>query len=838
MCEYWYHPDLSQACAEQLLIRDGRDGAFVVRPSESVPGAFAICVLYKQQIHTYRVLREENGMFSVQSVQGVEVKRFPGLSELLLAYKNEHNGMVTSLQYPATRDRFGSPAHTNPTTGSSHWDGSSFSYSMNPQDERHDPKMKNMSLCTVNPDIEMECKKLDRQIEVTLHSLMVLAQLFGQITSVQYPQDDHAFSLEKLIYKMLAVQDTLGVIESRAISMLQQCITTIQSSTFSHTSDCHKTETICSSQKSSKEDNIQRMITDEKSRTRTIAPQKLSVFLGTWNMGNSPPPRSISSWLACKGSGKTLDNAGICVAHDVYVFGTQENLQGDREWTEFLKAAVLTQNGKQYAVVSSQSLGGVKLVVLVKQEHKNLISHVQMSNVRTRISDTLGNRGAVGLSFDFAGTSLGFVTCHLVSGNEKIQKRNQSCGDIIRSLTLGDEALRCFQLPLRLTYLFWMGDLNYRINMPVQDVLQCVYRGQYQLLLPVDQLNQEREKKKVFLGFKEEPITFQPTSRYERGSRTYDLQKSKTTGTRIFAPCWGDRVLWTSYPDIDINCTSYGCTDDIVTSDHSPVFATFDLGLNNQAQKGSSCTLRFQSIEAIIKTHHRSHACIEFKSLCLRGSPQSTLNSVHCPEGSAFLKLGWSILDLPELTLIGQDPNVNSTGHLLLSIKPTDGGEAYGECCVSVRALCNSGDNHFEAFLSQRAEETGSLRGRLSEISLLEVNPEKNLTSIHEELEKLRENSVHATSDNLSHDSNTSQPSRRLARRRPASISCIAGSYSNAEYFLFEATQYPHTPTSTRPHSAIVTGEYSTRREHAQNHAAPQTSKQSRTSSSAKNIHN
>lgn len=33
-----------------------------------------------------------------------------------------------------------------------------------------------------------------------------------------------------------------------------------------------------------------------------------------------------------------------------------------------------------------------------------------------------GNKGAVGVSFMFNGTSFGFVNCHLTSGNEKITR--------------------------------------------------------------------------------------------------------------------------------------------------------------------------------------------------------------------------------------------------------------------------------------------------------------------------------------------------------------------------------------------------------------------------------
>ena len=64
--------------------------------------------------------------------------------------------------------------------------------------------------------------------------------------------------------------------------------------------------------------------------------------------------------------------------------------------------------------------------------------------------------------------------------------------------------------------MFWIGDLNYRIDdtqkrMTFEFCHQAIKSGCQRDLLPADQLNMQRRLGNVFLDFNEGPITFPPT---------------------------------------------------------------------------------------------------------------------------------------------------------------------------------------------------------------------------------------------------------------------------------------------------------------------------------------
>ncbi|KAG8431502.1 hypothetical protein GDO86_018538 [Hymenochirus boettgeri] len=450
-------------------------------------------------------------------------------------------------------------------------------------------------------------------------------------------------------------------------------------------------------------------------------PDMISVFIGTWNMGSVPPQKNINSWFSSRGLGKTLDEVAMTIPHDIYVFGTQENSVADKEWVDFLRGLLKDCTEIEYRPVAMQSLWNIKIAVLVRPEHENRISHISTSSVKTGIANTLGNKGAVGISFMFNGTSFGFVNCHLTSGNEKTSRRNQNYLDILRLLSLGDKQLNSFDISLRFTHLFWFGDLNYRLDMDVQEILNFISRKEFDPLLKVDQLNLEKEKNKIFLRFNEEEIVFPPTYRYERGSRdTYVWHKHKPTGVRTNVPSWCDRILWKSYPETHIISNSYGCTDDIMTSDHSPVFASFEVGVTSQfvSKKGllkasDQAYIEFENIEAIVKTASRTKFFIEFYSGCLEEFKKSSENDSQSVDNVNFLKVQWSSKQLPTLKPILSEIEYLQDQHLLLTVKSMDGYESYGECVIALKSMIGSTAQQFLTYLSHRGEETGNIRGSM-----------------------------------------------------------------------------------------------------------------------------
>ena len=64
----------------------------------------------------------------------------------------------------------------------------------------------------------------------------------------------------------------------------------------------------------------------------------------------------------------------------------------------------------------------------------------------------------------------------------------------------------------------WLGDLNYRVERPNEEVRRLIEAGTWSGLLEFDQLKVAQRDGRAFVEFREAPIQFQPTYKYDAGT--------------------------------------------------------------------------------------------------------------------------------------------------------------------------------------------------------------------------------------------------------------------------------------------------------------------------------
>ncbi|CAI7990552.1 Synaptojanin-1, partial [Geodia barretti] len=286
-------------------------------------------------------------------------------------------------------------------------------------------------------------------------------------------------------------------------------------------------------------------------------PEKLRVCIGTWNVNGGKHIHSIAlrnqsmhDWL--------LDApfiAGAVKEHpeefaeppDIFALGFQElvgltasnivsaSSTNRKEWAMELQK-VLSRDTR-YELLTAEQMVGICLYIFIRPKLIPFIRDVAVSTVKTGMSGKAGNKGGVVVRFLLHSTSLCFVCSHLAAHQTKVTERNQDVHDICTKV----------QFPHGQTleshdYVFWCGDLNYRIDLPTNVAKEHIVGRRWESLVLQDQLTKQRKLKKVFRGFVEGAMTFAPTYKYDQFSDDYD------TSEKCRTPAWCDRILWRRKP--------------------------------------------------------------------------------------------------------------------------------------------------------------------------------------------------------------------------------------------------------------------------------------------------
>ncbi|CAI8000462.1 Phosphatidylinositol 3,4,5-trisphosphate 5-phosphatase 2 [Geodia barretti] len=468
----------------------------------------------------------------------------------------------------------------------------------------------------------------------------------------------------------------------------------------------------------------------------------VSIFVGTWNMGDASPPGDISSWFRSAGKGKTLPHA-LAQPHDIYAIGTQECNVSEKEWLSKIRGTLKMVHDMDYEKLASQTLWGIRLVIFVKPEHINKITHVQGSQVRTGIGNALGNKGGVGITFFYGSVSMCFINCHLTSGNEKCSRRNQNYYDILKGMgALKQRKLNQFFLTNQFHHLFFFGDLNYRVDLGATEIVEFAKRENHGSIFKEDQLRKQMEQKKIFVGFDEAPILFPPTYRFARGRRSLDdyvWVKQKRAGIRLNVPSYCDRVLWCSYPGTIIANSSYGACTDIMTSDHSPLFASFQVGGVKQFVPepgrglGSGENQTFiivDSLKAKIQTSSKTSFFVEIYSNCFEGVQRGSVNDEWIDTQAGYVWPVWCGRDhVFKVPPIVTQLEYLEQQHILILLKSTESDESYAECCVSLRGLFAPAPVSVTKTLIHQGQEIGVLEAYIHVTLDHYPKPEEDLYS-------------------------------------------------------------------------------------------------------------
>ncbi|KTW29766.1 hypothetical protein T552_00973 [Pneumocystis carinii B80] len=252
-------------------------------------------------------------------------------------------------------------------------------------------------------------------------------------------------------------------------------------------------------------------------------------------------------------------------------------------WKDRLSNEIVTylHSEFQYSLLHSENLVGLFTCIFTKTSIKPNIKKLNSVQVKTGLGGLHGNKGALVVRFILDDTSLCFINCHLAAGKSQVVDRNNHLATILESSDFPPELDNSKRADLFVgggdgsmildhEICILNGDLNYRIDMRRDTILEHIRNKDYQSLFEKDQLILQRKKNPGFRLrlFSEAEINFPPTYKYDIGTDEYDTSEKKRS------PAWCDRIFYRG--DSRMKCTSYRQLN-VRISDHRPVVATFSI---------------------------------------------------------------------------------------------------------------------------------------------------------------------------------------------------------------------------------------------------------------------
>ncbi|KAM4606195.1 SH2 domain-containing protein 1B [Polymixia lowei] len=98
-----YHGAITKQECEELLTKKDKDGAYLIRLSETIRGALCLCVYKQKIVYTYRLFQTRAGYYTLQAAVGVEERIFKTVEDLIRHYKRRDQGLSMHLRHSVKR---------------------------------------------------------------------------------------------------------------------------------------------------------------------------------------------------------------------------------------------------------------------------------------------------------------------------------------------------------------------------------------------------------------------------------------------------------------------------------------------------------------------------------------------------------------------------------------------------------------------------------------------------------------------------------------------------------------------------------------------------------------
>jgi len=310
-------------------------------------------------------------------------------------------------------------------------------------------------------------------------------------------------------------------------------------------------------------------------------PKQARILILTFNAGNNPPQSAQSQAEPSHSSAGSnaevpaavpllpLESVKQC---SLVVVGLQECAGKRDNWLEMLERELESVHGGGFHTVHASYSWDRALFVFVRKELESAVSNVNSSEVYLGVAGIAGNKGAIGLRMTLFDTHLVFVNCHLAAHKGEVERRNSEYRALVRRLSALASSRKDDLLVFAAHYMFWLGDLNYRIDLDREECLKLINEQKWEQLAEYDQLRNEQIKERTFYRFREGALNFPPTYKMLPSGFEYTDERNRT-------PSWCDRVLFLHPAGTQLELHEYRPLMESGGSDHRPVLASASVEL-------------------------------------------------------------------------------------------------------------------------------------------------------------------------------------------------------------------------------------------------------------------